>query len=183
MSDFDSLVAGVEQQERFRVTVSLLLDAGAYNRASELQMDLDRALAKPADDDVTVESATSVAQQMSDLYEQHPPSVFVFEQLTAAEWSEFEADHDQDRGRDAAFWRDLMGRSCVTPEGASREGFDRLHNRLSVGQWEQLRAGVEAANVGLFDLRPTRAATALLRGSRQNSTSATASSESPDPTG
>ena len=180
MSDFDSLVDGVEQQPRFRVTVRLLLDAGAYNRASDLQIALDGVMAKPADDDVTVESATSVAQQLSDLHDQHPPALFVFEQLTAAEWSEFEAEHDTDRGRDAAFWRDLMGRSCVTPEGASREGFDRLHNRLSVGQWEQLRQGVESANVGLFDLRPTRAATALLRGSRQNSTTAP-NEESPDP--
>jgi hypothetical protein len=170
--DFDSLVSDVEEQPRFRVTVRLLLDAEAYNTATDLQIALDGVMAKPADDDVTVESATSVAQQLSDLYDQHPPTLFVFEQLSAAEWSAFEAEHDADRGRDAEFWRDLMGRSCVVPEGASREGFDRLHNRLSVGQWETLRQGVEQANVGLFDLRPTRAATALLRGMRQNSTTA-----------
>jgi hypothetical protein len=181
--NFDQLVDEVEQADRFRVTVRLLLDATAYNRASDLQIDLDAAMSRPADDDVTVESATSVAQELHDLYEQHPPTIFVFEALTGPEWSEFEAGHDNDRGRDAPFWRDLMGRSCVAPEGASREHFDRLHAKLSVGQWEQLRQGVEAANVGLFDLRPTRAATALLRGMRQNSTSATDGSESLDPTG
>jgi len=129
-------------------------------------------MARPADDDITVESAVDVAQQLADLFEQHPPATFVFEQLSAAEWSEFEADHGADRGRDAPFWRDLMARCCVEPEQATRDGFDRLHRRLSVGQWEQLRAGVEAANMGLFDLRPTRAATALLRGMRQSLTTA-----------
>jgi hypothetical protein len=172
MSDFEGLVGQVEQQERFRVTVALLLDAAAYNRATDLQLQLEQTMGRPVDDDVTVESATTVAQELHDLYEQHPPTKFVFQALSAREWSEFEAGHDTDRGRDAAFWRDLMGRCCVAPEGASREAFDRLHAALSVGQWEQLRAGAEAANVGLFDLRPTRAATALLRGMRQNSTTA-----------
>lgn len=172
MPDLDTLVGQVEEQPRFRVTVRLLLDAAAYNRASDLQADLDAAIAKPADDDITVESAVGVAQQLADLFDQHPPAIFVFEQLSAAEWSEFEADQPGERGRDAPFWRDLMARCCVEPDAATREGFDRLHRRLSVGQWEQLRAGVEAANVGLFDLRPTRAATALLRGTRQNLTTA-----------
>ena len=180
MPTFDDLVGQVEEQPRFRVTVRLLLDAAAYNRASDLQVDLDVAMARPADDDITVESAVSVAQELADLFEEHPPATFVFEQLSAAEWSEFEADQPPDRGRDAPFWRDLMARCCIEPEAATREGFDRLHRRLSVGQWEQLRAGVEAANVGLFDLRPTRAATALLRGTRQSLTTAP-SEGSPDP--
>ena len=184
MSDFDELLETVDGQDRFEVPVRLLLDAKAYNRANELN-DLIERLRDPVlsgDDDVTVADSVSEAQrlatEMAELHKSHPATEFRFRQLSADEWADLEAAHPKgDRGRDDPFWVDAMGLSCVKPDGSDAAGFQVLRSKLSAGQYEMLRAGCEAACWGSFDLRPTRAATAILRGMRQNSISATESSE------
>ena len=184
MSDFDDLLETVDGQGRFEVPVRLLLDAKAYARSNELNDQIER-LRDPVlsgDDDITVEDSVSEAQrlatEMAELHKQHPPAEFRFRQLSADEWADLETKHPKgDRGRDDPFWIDAMGLSCVAPDGSDAEKFKKLRGMLSAGQWELLRAGCEAACWGSFSLTPTRAATAILRGMRQNSIFATASSE------
>ena len=176
MSDFDDLIDDVEQQPKFRVPVRLLLAAAAYNRSNELHTKIEQAAVGGDDDDITADGLEALLDEQQQLYHDHPPTVFVFEQMSAEDWSDLSGDHD-----DAdEFWLHAMAASCVEPEGASVDGFRRWKRRLNAGQFEQLRAGCQAANEGLFDLRPTSAASRLLRGLRRNSTTASLE-ESPDP--
>lgn len=176
MSDFDDTLAAAEQQPAFRVPVPVLLDAAAYNRSNELHRRIEQAATQPDDEDITADGILGLLEEQETLHRQHPPTTFVFEQIGAQAWSDLTAEYP----KPDEFWVQAMAASCVEPDGATVEGFARWRNRLSAGQFEQLRAGCQAANEGLFDLRPTSAASALLRRLRQNSTTAP-SGESPDP--
>ena len=187
MSAFDDALAEAESQPRFRIPVRLLLDASAYNRAATLQADLDDlvprlSLAKASTngEDVTETSplgrARELAEQLVEVHETHPPTSFVFEALPAKAFSDLDAEHKGDRGPTDDFWCHLMAASCVEPEGSTVEGWQRWRDTLTAGQWDVLRRTCESACLGVFDTRPTRAASALLGGLRQRS-------EQPEPTG
>lgn len=180
MPDFDRLVGQVEEQGRFTRDVRLILDPAAFTQAQELTWQLDRHIHSGHvgdGEDVTGEgSPVGLARRLQELHEVHPERLFRFEARTAAEWTDLAAS-----GPDGPkFWSQVMADSCVifmdepcADERPDVEVFERLRATLTPAQWAALSTEVRMLNEQLFDLRPTRAATALLRGTRPNSTSAT----------
>lgn len=187
MSDFDTLVGQVEGQEPFRLPVRVMLDSAAHAELQRLEAQLERALNRPEDDDITAAGPAAVATQIASLLEEHTPAEFVFQAVPATRWDELVAAHPGSSSDVApSFWPAVMAECCVSPEGATVEGFAKLvgdgtvESKLNSGQRETLIQAVREVNRGLTDLRPSFAATALIRGTRRNSTTA-APEESLDP--
>jgi hypothetical protein len=177
MSDFDTLVGQVERQEPFRLPVRLVLDSGAYTELQRLEGELEKVLLGPDDDDVTTVGPEALADQIGTLLRDHRPAEFVFQAVSGVRWDDLVAKHPG-TGADVApsFWPAVMAECCVAPEGATVDGFvalvgdGRVEGKLNSGQRETLIQGVREVNRGLTDLRPSFAATTLIRGTRRNST-------------
>lgn len=173
--DFETLVASVEEQPETTVEVRLLLDPDAAAQHQKLELELADALSNPTGS-LADRGPGDIADDIRNLMESASPTVFVFKTVGARQWSQLIAKHppskaDRERYRDVAdtFWPDAMAASCVEPEGATRDGFVKLWERLSDGQWERLRSACREANVGLFDISPSSAASVLLNGRRLKS--------------
>jgi hypothetical protein len=158
------LLRQVREAPRFTLDVALLLDAAAFDTARRLN---DRLFALPFDDDVTAESPVAIAEELHELYRETPEQVFRLEARTAAEWDDLRVAAGDDDGE---FVLHLFAASCVEPSGWTPETARELRGTLTVGQWATLVAALRQLNEGLFDLRPTSAATALIRGMRPSST-------------
>ena len=177
MTDFNDLVGQVEGQEPFRLPVRVLLDSDAHARLQQLEGQLERSLNRPDDDDVTVAGPSAVAADIAAILEAHKPAEFVFEAVAATAWDRLVAAHPGDTSDVAlSFWPAVMAECCVSPAGATVEGFAKLvgdettESKLNSGQRETLVQAVREVNRGLTDLRPSYAATALIRGTRHKST-------------
>lgn len=173
--DFDALVASVEEQPETTVEVRLLLDPDAAARHQALELELATAMNNPGGA-LNERGPGDVADDIRVLMESAEPTVFVFKTVGARQWSQLIAKHppskaDRERYRDVsdAFWPEAMALSCVEPAGATKAGFLTLWDKLSDGQWERLRSACREANVGLFDISPSLAASALLNGRRPKS--------------
>jgi len=173
LSDFDALIGQVEGQEPFRLPVRLLLDSAAHAELQRLETQLERALNRPEDADITAVGPSGLATEIANLLEQHEPTEFVFTSVSALRWDELVAAHPSDSSDvSPAFWPAVMAECCVAPEGATLDGFTKLVGKINSGQRETLIQAVREVNRGLTDLRPSLAATALIRGTRRSSTTA-----------
>lgn len=180
MSEFSDLVRRVRQQEPFLLPVRLLLDSAAHFELQRLEQRLEAALSRPDDDDVTAIGPVELAGQIAALLDSHEPAEFVFRAVSGMRWDDLVAEHPSEDGRDvrSSFWPVIMAECCVEPEGATVELFAELvgdgetAGSLNSGQRETLMQAVREVNRGLTDLRPSFAATALIRGTRPNSTTA-----------
>jgi hypothetical protein len=162
------LIAQVKQQPRLRMEVGLLLDGTAFAEARRLQDRLTRIQNMPDDDDVTEEGPHEIASRLVEIYRETPETKFVLEALSAAEWEALHRDYS-DAGE---FTLALFAACCVDPDGWTFESARDLKGTLTAGQWATLVLAMQQLNEGLFDLRPTRAATAMMSGTRQNLTTA-----------
>jgi len=164
--DADSLIAQVAASPRFEIEARLILDPNAYAEARRLN---DRLATLPLDgDDVTVEGVEAIVTRLHDIYRNTPETVFRFAARTASEWEAIQVKYS-----DATdFAIELFAQSCVEPEEWDHGKARQLYDKLAAGQWSALLQAILALNEGMFDLRPTRAATALMRGMRQSSTTA-----------
>jgi hypothetical protein len=162
------LISQVKQQPRLRMEVGLLLDGTAFAEARRLQDKLSRIQAMPDDDDVTAEGVTEIAERLVQIYRDTPETTFTLEALSASEWEALHREHDDAQ----KFVIALFAACCVEPEGWTVETATELKGTLTAGQWATLVLAMQQLNEGLFDLRPTRAATALTNGMRRNSTTA-----------
>lgn len=163
----DDLLRQVEERPRFELEVGLLLDSEAFAEARALNDRLERLRWNPDEGDITDGGPTEVARRLVELYEETPEQRFVLQARTAAEWEAL-----VEGNTDTEFTYALFAACCVEPEGWDIDGVRRLRESLTIGQWAVLTAALKQVNEGLFDLRPTRAATALTRGTRQKSTTA-----------
>lgn len=167
-----------ETQPRFRRDVRLVLDAAAFSRAQDLNFRLEQALVGNVDDDdVTVEGPVQIAEQLDALHREHPPALFTFEARTPSEWTDLVADH---QGK-PDLWHRVVAECAVVfeddpvdPDELTVDLVKRYAETLTPGQWQTLVECVRALNEALFDLRPTKAASAVLGRMRPSSTSATA---------
>ena len=173
--DFETLVASVEEQPETTVEVRLLLDPNAAEKHQKLEQELAAMLSTPGGS-ISDRGPADVANEIKELMDNAEPTVFVFKTVGARQWSQLIAKHppakaDKERYRDVAdtFWPEAMATSCVEPEGATRDGFVKLWERLSDGQWERLRGACREANVGVFDISPSLAVSAILNGRRPKS--------------
>jgi hypothetical protein len=159
----------VKGQPRLRMEVGLLLDGTAFAEARRLQDRMARLQTMPSDDDdVTVEGLEAAAARLVELYETTPETRFGLEAVSALQWERLHQAHE-----DAAdFTVALFAACCVEPEGWTVEQARELKDTLTAGLWATLVLAMQQVNEGLFDLRPTRAATVLTNGMRQNSTTA-----------
>lgn len=162
----EDLLRQVREAPRFTIDVGLLLDAAAFEEARALN---DRLMGLAFDDDVTADSPVEIAERLHTLYRESPETTFRLEARTAAEWDELRMTAGDDDGE---FVLHLFAACCVEPSGWTPESVRELRGTLTVGQWATLVAALRQLNEGLFDLRPTSAATALMRGMRQSSTTA-----------
>jgi hypothetical protein len=159
----DSLLAQVEAAPRFELEVRLILDPNAYAEARRLN---DRLATLHLDgDDVTVEGVEAVVSRLHEIHRNTPETVFRFAARTAAEWEAIQVAHADPTD----FALELFAQSCVEPDGWDRAKARKLYDTLTAGQWAVLLQSLLTLNEGLFDLRPTRAATALMRGMRPSS--------------
>jgi hypothetical protein len=161
------LIAQVKGQPRFRMEVGLLLDAAAFDEARELN-DMLARVSVLQDDDVTSEGAGAVSARLVELYRETPEVRFVLEARSASEWETIRAANTDD----GAFTSALMAACLVEPEGFDAVKVGELRDSLTAGQWFTLVSAVRQVNEGLFDLRPTLAATVMMRGMRPNLTTA-----------
>ena len=169
----DNLLAQVAAAPRFETEVRLILDPNAYAEARRLN---DRLVTLPLDgDDVTVEGVESLVSRLHEIHRNTPETVFRFAARTASEWEALQVQHKDPIDFSLA----LFAESCLEPDGWDLDRARKLYDTLTAGQWAQLLQALLQLNEGLFDLRPTRAATAMMRGMRQNSTTAP-SEESPE---
>lgn len=173
--DFETLVASVEEQPETTVEVRLLLDPDAAAEHQKLELELSELLSKPSGS-LGERGPSDVAEDIRVLMDSAEPTVFVFKTVGARQWSQLIAKHppskqDRERFRDVSepFWPEAMAASCVEPSGATVDGFVKLWERLSDGQWERLRGACREANVGVFDISPSLAVSALLNGRRLKS--------------
>jgi hypothetical protein len=163
----EDLLRQVREAPRFTVEVALLLDAAAFDEARRLN---DRLFALPyEDDDVTAVAPIEVAERLHQLYQDTPETRFVLQARTAAEWDQLHGEAGDDDGE---FVLHLFAACCVEPSGWTVDSARDLRASLTVGQWATLVAALRQLNEGLFDLRPTSAATALMRGMRRSLTTA-----------
>lgn len=175
MSDFDELVEQVEQAPTPTVEVRVLFDPDAAARHRQLEQELDDLVQRPSGS-IDERGPAQVADEIAQLMDTSEPTTFRFQTLGAKTWSDLIAKHppskqERQRGRDVAdsFWPDALAASCVEPEGATRDGFASLWEKLSDGQWERLKAACREANVAEHDIRPSQAASVLLSGRRPKS--------------
>jgi len=160
------LLRQVEERPRFEVEVGLLLDSVAFAEARALNDKLERLRWLPDGGDITDGTVTDTAARLVELYEQTPEQRFVLQARTVAEWEAIVSDTEGD------LTERLFAACCVEPEGWTVADVKRLKDSLTIGQWTVLTTALRQVNEGLFDLRPTRAATALTSGMRQRSTTA-----------
>jgi hypothetical protein len=166
--DADDLLTQVKGQPRFRMEVGLLLDASAFDEARTLNSAL-QSFSFRDDDDVTQAGPHDVAQRLLELYRDTPEVTFTLEARTATEWERLRAESE---GDDDRFTVGLLAACIVDPSGWTVAKIADLRDSLTAGQWHALVVGARQVNEGLFDLRPTLAATALMRGMRPNLTTA-----------
>jgi len=160
------LISQVKGQPRLQMEVGLILDGTAFAEARRLQDRLTRIQSMPDDDDVTAEGVHEIASRLVEIYRETPETKFLLEAVSAAEW---EALHREHEGGDD-FTLALFAACCVEPDGWTLDAARELKGTLTAGQWATLVLALQQVNEGLFDLRPTRAATAMMRGTRQNLT-------------
>jgi hypothetical protein len=158
------LIAQVREQPRLQMEVGLLLDGTAFAEARRLQDRMSRLQNLPDDDDVTAEGLYEIAKRLVEIYRETPETKFLLQALSAAEWEALHTKHS-DSGD---FVIALFAACCVEPEGWTLETAKDLKGTLTAGQWATLVLALQQLNEGLFDLRPTRAATVLTNGMRQN---------------
>jgi hypothetical protein len=103
-----------------------------------------------------------------ELYRDTPEVRFVLEARTASEWEALRTEHQDD----AEFTLALVAACLSEPDGFTVGKVAELRDSLTAGQWFALTSAVRQVNEGLFDLRPTLAATVLTRGMRPKSTTA-----------
>jgi hypothetical protein len=163
----DDLIAQVKARPRFRLEVGLLLDAAAFDEARELNDVLAR-FQTAKDDDVTAEGTDSIVARLVELHRDTPEVKFVLEARTASEWETIRAAHSDEK----QFTDALVAACLVEPEGFDAGKVGELRDTLTFGQWFSLVSAVRQVNEGLFDLRPTLAATAMMRGMRPTLTTA-----------
>lgn len=162
----DDLIAQVKGQPRFRLEVGLLLDAAAFAEAATLN---DRLTQWAEDsDDVTDVGPEQIVDRLRALHRDTPEVRFVLQALSAAEWEALYRKHDDVTDFSVA----LFAACCVEPDGWTFERASELRNSLTAGQWTTIVSVLQKVNEGLFDLRPTFAATVMTRGMRRNSTTA-----------
>ena len=161
------LIAQVKQQPRLQMEVGLLLDGTAFAEARRLQDRLSRSELLD-DDDVTSEGLDAVAARLVAIYRETPETKFVLQAVSAVEWEALHREHEDGDG----FTLALFAACCVEPDGFTPESARELKGTLTAGQWATLVLALQQVNEGLFDLRPTRAATARMSGTRQSLTTA-----------
>jgi hypothetical protein len=162
----DDLIRQVKDRPRFRMEVGLLLDSGVFAEACELN---DR-LAKWAtsEGDVTDAGPEWIVDRLRQLHRETPEVKFVLQALSATEWEDLYRKYPDV----ADFSVALFAACCVEPDGWEFAGAQELKDSLTAGQWTTLVTALQRVNEGLFDLRPTLAATVMTSGMRQNSTTA-----------
>ena len=165
----DDLLGQVKDRGRFQLEVALLLDADAFAEARRLNEKLELLRLDPDDGDVTDTSIFDVAERLVALHRETPEQRFVLEARTASEWEALAEEYGDDSAR---FTVALFAACCVDPGGWDVEKATALKDSLTAGQWSVLTVALRQLNEGLFDLRPTRAATVLTRGTRPKSTTA-----------
>jgi hypothetical protein len=164
----DDLIAQVKERPRFRLEVGLLLDTDAFAEARDLNAMLEQSRFA-TDDDVTVAGPQDILDRLLTLYRETPEVRFVLEARSATEWEAIRVAHD---GDDDGFTYRLLSECIVKPEGFTPEKVKDLRDTFTAGQWQSLVAGVRSVNEGLFDLRPTFAATVMMNGMRPKSNTA-----------
>jgi len=164
----DDLIRQVKDRPRFRMEVGLVLDAVAFAEARRLNDRLARLQTMPDDDDVTAEGAAAISDRLVAIYRETPETRFTLEARSASEWETLHREFADPQEFTVA----LFAASCVEPSGWTLDGARQLKDSLTAGQWATLVLALQQLNEGLFDLRPTRAATAMMTGMRQNSTTA-----------
>jgi len=163
------LISQVKGQPRLQMEVGLLLDGTAFAESRRLQDKMTNLQHSPDnDDDVTVEGLHNIAMRLVEIYENTPETKFLLQALSASEWESLHREWE-DAGE---FTIALFAASCVEPEGWTVKTARELKDTLTAGQWATLVLAMQQLNEGLFDLRPTRAATVLTNGMRQNLTTA-----------
>jgi len=170
----DSLLAQVAAAPRFELDVRLILDPNANSEARRLNHRLTTLHLDG--DDITVEGVESVVTRLHEIHRNTPETVFRFAARTAAEWEAIQVAHPDPTD----FALELFAQSCVEPDGWDHAKARQLYDTLTAGQWSVLLQTLLSLNEGMFDLRPTRAATAMMRGMRQSSTTVQ-NEEYPDP--
>jgi hypothetical protein len=161
----DDLIRQVKERPRFRMEVGLLLDSDAFAEARALN---DRLARWQDDDDVTEAGPAGIVDRLKVLYRETPETRFVLEARNAAEWEDlYRANPDVND-----FSLALFAACCVEPEGWTAAKARELRESLTAGQWTLLVSALQQVNEGLFDLRPTFAATVMADGMRQNWTTA-----------
>jgi hypothetical protein len=160
------LIAQVKETPRLRLEVGLILDGTAFAESRRLQDRLANMQNLPDDDDVTVQGVEEVSRRLVEIFRDTPETKFVLQALSASEWEALHKKYD-----DASeFVIALFAACCVEPEGWTVDTARELKGTLTAGQWATLVLAMQQLNEGLFDLRPTRAATETMRGMRQKST-------------
>jgi hypothetical protein len=157
----DDLIAQVKAQPRFRMEVGLLLDSAAFAEARSLN---ERLSAWRDDDDVTDAGPAAIVDRLKALYRETPETRFVLEARNAAEWEALYRANPEVTDFTVA----LFAASCVEPSGWTLEKAHELRDTLTAGQWTLIVTALQQVNEGLFDLRPTFAATVMADGMRQN---------------
>lgn len=186
MSDLSRLVDDLETGPVPSVDVPVLLDPEAAATHRQLETEL-RDVQRSPGDAIGDRGAAQIAQEIADLFETARPTVFRFAPLTPEQWADLIAAHPPAKGERSdvdvkSFWPVAMAACCIEPEGATADEFVRLRDsgRISNGQWNMLISGVREANEGTFQIRPTRAASSVLRQFSLSSPTA-GHAESPDP--
>lgn len=177
MSAFDDLVTDVEEQPTVTVPVKILLDPDASAKHQQLEQELADMLNRPGGD-ISERGPAQIADDLRDLMDGAKYRTFVFATVGAKKWSDLIAKHppsdaQRKRGLDVAptFWPEAMAAACTEPEGATLKGFQALWDKLSSGQWDRLIGGCRQANAEDMDIRPSQAASVLIRGQRPKSES------------
>lgn len=156
------LISQVKERPRFRMEVGLLLDSVAFAEALDLN---DRLARWQDDDDVTSEGPQVIVDRLRQLHRETPEVRFIVEARNASEWEALHRDHP-----DAIeFSIGLFAVSCVEPEGWDFAQASELRDSLTAGQWQTLVVALQKVNEGLFDLRPTFAASVMTEGMRRSS--------------
>jgi hypothetical protein len=159
----DDLIRQVKEQPRFRMEVGLLLDSDAFAEACRLN---DR-LAQWAsdDDDVTDEGPEALVERLRVLHRETPEVRFVLEARNAGEWEALYREYPDVTDLSIG----LFAACCVEPAGWDFRKAAELRDSLTAGQWTTLVMAIQKVNEGLFDLRPTFAASVMTSGGRQRS--------------
>ena len=159
----DDLIRQVKERPRFRLEVGLLLDTDAFAEARAL----NERLANFRDDgDVTAEGPDSIVERLHELHRTVPETRFVLEARNAPEWEALNREWTDPTEFSVA----LFAECCVEPAGWDYRKAEELRQTITAGQWATLVMAMQRVNEGLFDLRPTFAATVMTNGMRPKST-------------